>query len=389
MKLFFKSAPLQLPRIDIAEAWKLMNSSYAETVRMLLRSGLPGGPSISSLQRGPHVLSPLDDQITDPMKARHSFIPDIRQYLLDNGITDRTRQDAFIDANGARTPRVLIDKEAADVHEKMARATRQSGFGRNNPGFEFGDSAEVGSHDFGDLRFFKDPMTGLSVPLFHVRRAVVVNRSAHNDSSSSNLYYHPELHSRITEAFKLGDHPSYGYLGITHTHPALSQVSPSRADLRVHDSSTPYGYSHIIRPGINMKEFTRQVIARYGSPEEALRQWEPYERLDERGRRLPAFDGPVKHNMRLNYLLRNDEGLDGTGMPVRADSRVFLFRNPQRPLTEEPNNFADPRDFCPSHQGHVIYVGEPGSRKITDWSIIPHSKFMDSHNESIRLGRYT
>ncbi|NBV84019.1 hypothetical protein EBR57_07865 [bacterium] len=208
------------------------------------------------------------------VKKEHSRIPDIRQYLASNGITDRARQDAFIDAgDDSPTPRILVDKEAADVHEKMTRATRQSAFGRNNPGYEFGDSAEIASHDFGDIRYFEHPVTGAPVPLFHVRRAVVVNRGVHNDSSSSNLYLDPQLHSRAMEAFRLGDHPSYGYLGITHTHPVFSHVSPSLSDLKIHDRSTPYGYSHIIRPGINMKEFTRQVIARYGSPREALRQW--------------------------------------------------------------------------------------------------------------------
>ena len=405
MKLFFKSAPLQLKQIDAAEAFAAADRQYQRTVQLLLHPGLSGGPGIHSLQRGPHTYSPFEEQLRDPVKAQDSFIPDIRQYLLNNGIADRARQDAFIDAgSGIVTPRMLIDKEAADVHEQMARSTRQSGLGRNNPGYEFGDSAEIASHDFGDLRFFKDPMTGLSVPLMHVRRAVWVNRHPDNSPSRSSVLTDLGLDSRITEAFRLGDHPSYGYLGLTHTHPALSSVTPSKGDLRYHDTMFPYGYSQIIRPGMNMDELKRRVIARYGSVQEAFRQWGPQETRDEFG--WPRNNGPVKRNMYTNYVnyfkkpdfSDGGYGRDRTGMPIRGDSRVFLFRDSSRPLTWESGgstdrpysakNYGEPRDFRSSHDGHVIYLGKPGSRKITDWSIIPHSTFMDAHEKFIKTGYY-
>jgi len=403
MKLFLKSAPLQLKQIDAAEAFAAANRQYQKTVQLLLHPGLSGGPGIHSLQRGPHTYSPFEEQLRDPIKAQDSFIPDIRQYLASNGIVDRARQDAFIDAgSGIVTPRMLIDKEAADVHEKMARATRQSGLGRNNPGYEFGDSAEIASHDFGDLRFFKDPMTGLSVPLMHVRRAIHVNRHPDNEPSRSATLTELGLDSRITEAFRLGDHPSYGYLGLTHTHPALSSVTPSKGDLRYHDTMFPHGYSQIIRPGMNMAELKRRMIARYGSVQEALRQWGPQERRDEFG--WPRQDGPVKRNMYTNYVNYFKKPADGvygadrTGMGIRGDSRVFLFRDSSRPLTWESGgstdrpdlakNYGEPRDFRSSHDGHVIYLGEPGSRKITHWSIIPHATFMDAHEKYIKTGYY-
>ena len=405
MKLFFKSAPLQLKRIDAAEAFAAADLQYQNTVQLLLHPGLSGGPGIHSLQRGPHTYAPFGEQLRDPVKAQDSFIPDIRQYLLNNGITDRARQDAFIDAgSGIVTPRMLIDKEAADTHEQMARSTRQSGLGRNNPGYEFGDSAEIASHDFGDLRFFKDPMTGLSVPLMHVRRAIYVNRHPDYPPNRASVLTDSGLHSRLTEAFRLGDHPSYGYLGLTHTHPALSSVTPSKGDLRYHDTMSPYGYSQIIRPGMNMDELKRRVIARYGSVQEAFRQWGPQERRDEFG--WPRKNGPVKRNMYTNYVnyFKKPEfsdgvyGRDRTGMPIRGDSRVFLFRDSSRPLTWESGgstdrpdlakNYGEPRDFRSSHDSHVIYLGEPGSRKITDWSIIPHSKFMDAHDKFIKTGYY-
>ena len=409
MKLFFKSAPLQLPELTrlrdpdkIAEWWNNAGLQYAETMKLLLGSGSPGGPGIHSLQLGPHTFSPLDHQLSDPVKKQHSLIPDIRQYLTDNGITDKEKQDAFIDDDDIVTPRIIVDKEAADVHEKMARATRQSAFGRNNPGYEFGDSAEIASHDFGDLRFFKDPMTGLSVPLMHVRRAIHVNRHPDNEPSRSATLTELGLDSRITEAFRLGDHPSYGYLGLTHTHPALSSVTPSKGDLRYHDTMFPHGYSQIIRPGMNMAELKRRMIARYGSVQEALRQWGPQERRDEFG--WPRQDGPVKRNMYTNYVNYFKKPADGvygadrTGMGIRGDSRVFLFRDSSRPLTWESGgstdrpdlakNYGEPRDFRSSHDGHVIYLGEPGSRKITHWSIIPHATFMDAHEKYIKTGYY-
>lgn len=390
MKLFFKSAPLQLKQIDAAEAWKIAGSNYVKIVKMLLHSGLPGGPSIQSLQRGPHILSPLNDQLYDPVKKQHSFIPDIRQYLIDNGITDRARQDAFIDAGSSSvTPRILVDKEAADTHEKMARATRQSGFGRNNPGYEFGDSAEIASHDFGDIRHFEHPISGEVIPLFHVRRAVVVNRAPDTGASSSNIYLDSDLYSRTMDTFRLGDHPSYGYLGVTHTHPAFGHVTPSTNDRKVHDNGTPYGYSQIIRPGINTDEFTRQVIARYGSPEEAIRQW---------------MEGGDDKNMAVRYgeFLKNQDprtagtgrtarlyahGRDRTDMPLKRDSRLFMVRQGLRPLRwgsgiaartpDSATNYGLTADFTSAHPHHVIYIGENDdkSEQGTQQSIVSRPSF--------------
>ena len=425
MKLFLKSAPLQLPELTrlrepdrLIEFWNTVGLQYGKTIKLLQGFGLRGGPGIHSLQHGPHTFSPLGEQLHDPVKKQHSFIPDIWQYLTDNGVTDRDTRQAFVDAhddtggNGvahiplhagndfANSHRILVDKEAADVHEKMARATRQSGFGRNNPGYEFADSAELASHDFGDIRHFEHPVTGATIPLFHVRRAVVVNRHPFLTSSSSNLYFDSELHSRAMEAFRLGDHPSYGYLGVTHTHPAFGTVIPSRADREVHDRGTPYGYSHVIRPGINIEAFNRQVIARYGSAKEAFRQWK--EDGDDRNMAfrywqfLKNQDPPTAGTGDLDSLYAS--GRDRAGMSFRRDSRVFMVREPLRPLQwgptspkrstsgraaepmrrpDQAHNYALASDFTSAHPHHVIYVGENDAKaeRRTRQSIISRRSF--------------
>ena len=405
MKLFFKSPPLQLPELTrlrdpdkILEWWKGAHLQYGETMKLLLGRGSHRGPGIHSLQLGPHTFSPLGHQLHDSVKKQHSFIPDIWQYLRDNGVTDRATRQAFVDAHDdIGSPRILVDKEAAETHEGMARATRQSGFGRNNPGFEFGESAEIASHDFGDIRHFEHPVTGAIIPLFHVRRAVVVNRAADATASSSNLYFDPELHSGAMEAFRLGDHPSYGYLGITHTHPVFGHVTPSRPDREVHDHSTPYGYSQIIRPGINMKEFTRQVIARYGSPNEAIRQWR--EEGDDKNiaMRYRSFlknqDPSTAGTGRADFFYA--EGKDQIGMPLRRDSRLFMVRQPFRPLRWESGiaartpdsarNYGLAADFTSAHPHHVIHLGENDDKaeRGTQRSIISRPSFHMSVGTSI------
>ena len=396
MKLFFKSAPLQLPELTrlrdpdkIAEWWNSAGLQYAETMKLLLGLGSPRGPGIHSLQLGPHTFSPLDHQLSDPVKRQHSFIPDIRQYLANNGITDKEKQDAFIDNDDIVTPRIIVDKEAADVHEKMARATRQSAFGRNNPGYEFGESAEIASHDFGDIRHFEHPVTGSIIPLFHVRRAVVVNRSPNTGASSANIYFDPELYSGAMDTFKLGNHPSYGYLGVTHTHPAFGHVTPSTDDRKVHDNGTPYGYSQIIRPGINTDEFTRQVTARYGSPMEAISQW--MEGGDDKNMALRYGEFLVSQNPRTVGTGRTArlyaEGKDRTGMPLKRDSRLFMVRQGLRPLRwgseiaartpESATNYGKTSDFTSAHPHHVIYLGENDdkSERGTQQSIVSRPSF--------------
>ena len=418
MKLFFKSAPLQLApmtrfrtREEVSEWWAQTEAQYHDT-RELLQGFIvhPGpspeetrGPGVHAMQSGFHTFSPLADHLRgDPLKRRQALIPDIRKYLHDNGVTDTERQDTFIDINppfshfNVDTPRILVDKEAADVHEKMARATRQSGFGRNNPGYEFGNSAELASHDFGDIRYFVHPISGAPIPLMHVRRAFFVDRAPDDDANSSNLVVDAGLHLRIKGSFRLGVHPSYGYLGTTHTHPVLGHVTPSKSDMNVHDLAAPYGYSQIIRPGMNMEAFNRQVIARYGSADEARRQWAGDEKnMSAEYQRFVQNAQTLSRHGAASALQGHAPGNDRTGMSLTHDARLFMARHPSRPLqwpgdpgtdrggrwpdpitTASPRldwrsfmadgtmpsssaalNYALEEDFTAIHPHHVIYLG--------------------------------
>ena len=322
----------------------------------------------------PSTFLPLKWQFRDSPKSMRMLIPNIRRYLAENGITDRARQDAFIDANEEphHTARMLVDKEAADTHEKMARATRQSAYGRNNPGFYFGESAEIASHDFGDLRFFLHPRTKAPVPLFHVRRAVVVNRSPDLGPDEGNLWLDPELHSRIVEALAIGDHPSYGYLGQTHTHPVLSIAFPSKDDMMVHDSTTPWGYSQIIRPGININQFTRHIKREWGDINNETLQWvRDNWRGTSNNTAVPYWQYVKNQDPRTAGTETNDflyaQGLDGLNMPLKRDCRSFVIRHPSRRFEWTPDtqsahpqdaaNYGKPADFTTVHPHHVIYLG--------------------------------
>ena len=386
MKLLWKSEPLQLPdmtRLEDDEEFEdhkklaekreeladKRNRDYHLLIKLLHKFDYTNTRMYTS-QLHPSTFLPLKWQFRDAPKSMGMFIPDIRQYLAENGITDRARQDAFIDAKEEpyHTIRMLVDKEAAETHGKMAHATRQSAYGRNNPGFYFGESAEICSHDLGDMRFFLHPRTKAPVPLFHVRRAVVVNRSPDLGPSQGNLWTDPELSSRIVEALALGDHPSYGYLGTTHTHPVLGQASPSDLDLESHDHSTPWGYSQIIRPGMNIDQFTRRITREWGD----IREW-----INDNWRgtsnntasklwRYLKNQDPRTAGTRPQDLL-HAQGLDDLGMPLRRDSRVFVIRHPSRRFmwdSDEPSahpeyatNYAREADFTTIHPNHVIYLG--------------------------------
>lgn len=394
MKLLWKSEPLQLPdltRLEDAKDREKLDDKRARDYHILMKllhkfNYAPTRAYTSKLH--PSTFLPLKWQFRDAPKGMRMFIPDIRQYLAENGITDIARQDAFIDAKEEpdHTIRMLVDREAADTHEKMARATRQSAYGRNNPGFYFGESAEIGSHDLGDLRFFLHPRTKAPVPLFHVRRAVVVNRAPDLHPDQGNLWLDPELSSRLVEALALGDHPSYGYLGTTHTHPVLSAAAPSPNDLKAHDGATPWGYSQIIRPGINIDQFTRHITRERGD----VRQWiidnwdsTSNNTAKELWRYLKNQDPTTAGASTLD--LRFAQGLDQLGMPLRRDSRSFVIRHPSRRFSWDfdvssahpyhAKNFGRTVDFTTIHPNHVIYLGAKDANLGASQFIVPPDAF--------------
>ena len=403
MKLLWKSEPLQLPdmtrlktRQEIA-AWReedatgyslKMERDYQLLMKLLHKFDYNHSPRTYTSKLYPSTFLPLKWQFRDAPKSMRMFIPDIRQYLAENGITDRARQDAFIDAKEEpdHTTRMLVDKEAAETHRKMAHATRQSAYGRNNPGFYFGESAEIGSHDFGDLRFFLHPRTNAPVPLFHVRRAVVVNRSPDLGPNESNLWTDPELSSRIVEALALGDHPSYGYLGSTHTHPVLSAAFPSPDDLKSHDNTTPWGYSQIIRPGMNIDRFTRDITRDGGDVRQWIRDnwdstsnntakdlWRYLKNQDPR----TAGEGIID--------LRYGQGLDYLNMPLNRDCRSFVIRHPSQSFLWDSvassvhpyhaKNYGRTADFTTIHPNHVIYLGAKDANLGASQFILPTDAF--------------
>lgn len=376
MKLLWKSEPLQLPdmtRLEVAKDREELadkRGRYYHLLMKLLHKFDYTHTRIYTSKLYPSTFLPLKWQFRDAPKSMRMFIPDIRQYLAENGITDIARQDAFIDAKEEpdHTTHMLVDKEAAETHEKMARATRQSAYGRNNPGFYFGESAEICSHDFGDLRFFLHPRTKASVPLFHVRRAVVVNRSPDLGPNQGNLWMDPELSSRIVEALALGDHPSYGYLGQTHTHPVLDAAFPSLNDLKSHDNTTPWGYSQIIRPGINIDKFTRDITRDWGDVRQWIRDnWDSTSNNTARElwRYLKNQDPRTAGARTKDFCYA--QGLDRFGMPLRRDSKLFVIRHPSRSFLWDSvassvhpfhaKNYARTADFTTIHPNHVIYLG--------------------------------
>ena len=139
MKLLWKSEPLQLPDMtrleddeDFEDHKKLAKKreeladkrtrDYHLLIKLLHKFDYTN-TRIYTSQLHPSTFLPLKWQFRDAPKSMRMFIPDIRQYLAENGITDIARQDAFIDAKEAIGCEILVRSATANQREPSGNKT--------------------------------------------------------------------------------------------------------------------------------------------------------------------------------------------------------------------------------------------------------------------------